>query len=304
MTETPQSAASTAKSQPETRIGRRFAELRRSGELGLVAYITAGDPSLAATREIVLAAADAGADIIELGVPFSDPVADGPVMYRNPPSRFGEYGIGCECCHGPGVLHLGQLRHHPGAVSGNVNPTIVDPAKLPPRLADDICLKCHEGWAARVLQPGKTELDFRPGTPLYDTVALFKVPVTPDRRAELDRLETLPPVKGTISTPMWFKHSLMEMSKCYHDSNGKLRCITCHIIHDPPTEENKVAYYRERCFTCHNNQSCKLSVAERSRRQPANDCVGCHMPRKGVAGIPHSDDTNHRIVRSLHPPAG
>ena len=82
MTETPQSAASTAKSQPETRIGRRFAELRRSGELGLVAYITAGDPSLAATREIVLAAADAGADIIELGVPFSDPVADGPVIQR------------------------------------------------------------------------------------------------------------------------------------------------------------------------------------------------------------------------------
>jgi tryptophan synthase alpha chain len=82
MTETPQSAASTAKSQPETRIGRRFDELRRSGELGLVAYITAGDPSLAATREIVLAAADAGADVIELGVPFSDPVADGPVIQR------------------------------------------------------------------------------------------------------------------------------------------------------------------------------------------------------------------------------
>ncbi len=82
MTEKPQSAASTAKSQPETRIGRRFAELRRSGELGLVAYITAGDPSLAATREIVLAAAEAGADVIELGVPFSDPVADGPVIQR------------------------------------------------------------------------------------------------------------------------------------------------------------------------------------------------------------------------------
>ena len=82
MTETPQPAASAAESQAQTRIGRRFAELRRSGELGLVAYITAGDPSLAATREIVLAAADAGADVIELGVPFSDPVADGPVIQR------------------------------------------------------------------------------------------------------------------------------------------------------------------------------------------------------------------------------
>ena len=49
---------------------------------GLVIYLTAGDPSLAATREIAIAAIDAGADVIELGVPFSDPLADGPVIQR------------------------------------------------------------------------------------------------------------------------------------------------------------------------------------------------------------------------------
>lgn len=49
---------------------------------GLVAYLTAGDPDLDATREIALAAIDAGADVIELGVPFSDPLADGPVIQR------------------------------------------------------------------------------------------------------------------------------------------------------------------------------------------------------------------------------
>jgi len=49
---------------------------------GLVVYLTAGDPSLEATREIAIAAIDAGADVIELGVPFSDPVADGPVIQR------------------------------------------------------------------------------------------------------------------------------------------------------------------------------------------------------------------------------
>lgn len=48
----------------------------------LVAYITCGDPDLATTREIVLAAVDAGAEVIELGVPFSDPLADGPVIQR------------------------------------------------------------------------------------------------------------------------------------------------------------------------------------------------------------------------------
>jgi tryptophan synthase alpha chain len=65
-----------------TRISRRFAELRESGELGIVAYVTAGDPSLEATLKFVLALAEAGADVIELGVPFSDPLADGPTIQR------------------------------------------------------------------------------------------------------------------------------------------------------------------------------------------------------------------------------
>ncbi len=225
------------------------------------------------------------------------PVANRPGMYRDPPFRFMEYAIGCENCHGPGELHVQDRIKHPKRRTRKADTTIVNPARLSPRLADDLCIRCHEGWAARVLQPGKTELDFRPGTPLFDTVALFKIPVTAEQRAEMDRLESLPPVKGSPSPPLWFKHSLMEMSRCFHASKGQLRCITCHVHHNPPTEEDKVAYYRERCFTCHTNESCKLSLEERSRREPANDCVGCHMPRKGIAGVPHSEDASHRIVR-------
>lgn len=83
MSQTPQPAQEHRETAvAPTRIGRRLAELRQARELGLVAYVTAGDPSLEATGEIVLAAAEAGADIIELGVPFSDPIADGPVIQR------------------------------------------------------------------------------------------------------------------------------------------------------------------------------------------------------------------------------
>ena len=65
-----------------TRISKCFAALRLAGELGIVAYITAGDPSIDATLEFVLALEGAGADVIELGVPFSDPLADGPTIQR------------------------------------------------------------------------------------------------------------------------------------------------------------------------------------------------------------------------------
>jgi tryptophan synthase alpha chain len=65
-----------------TRISNRFAELRAQSELGIVAYITAGDPSLDAALRFVIALAEAGADVIELGVPFSDPLADGPTIQR------------------------------------------------------------------------------------------------------------------------------------------------------------------------------------------------------------------------------
>jgi tryptophan synthase alpha chain len=64
------------------RIEHCFATLRGAGEMGIVAYITAGDPSLDATLEFVLALEEAGTDVIELGVPFSDPVADGPTIQR------------------------------------------------------------------------------------------------------------------------------------------------------------------------------------------------------------------------------
>jgi tryptophan synthase alpha chain len=72
---------SIAALQPN-RISNRFATLRAAGEMGIVAYITAGDPSLDATLEFVFALEEAGTDVIELGVPFSDPLADGPTIQR------------------------------------------------------------------------------------------------------------------------------------------------------------------------------------------------------------------------------
>jgi tryptophan synthase alpha chain len=65
-----------------TRIQQKWEELKRQGRKALVAYITLGDPDLEMTGEIILSLEHAGADIVELGVPFSDPLADGPVIQR------------------------------------------------------------------------------------------------------------------------------------------------------------------------------------------------------------------------------
>jgi len=66
----------------QTRIGRLFERLGREGRPALIAYITAGDPSPDRTPALVAALERGGADLIELGVPFSDPIADGPVIQR------------------------------------------------------------------------------------------------------------------------------------------------------------------------------------------------------------------------------
>ena len=62
------------------RIDQRFAQLKAAGRTGLIPFVTAGDPLPAATVPLLHALVDAGADLIEIGVPFSDPMADGPVI--------------------------------------------------------------------------------------------------------------------------------------------------------------------------------------------------------------------------------
>ena len=65
-----------------SRIGETFASLKRLGRSGFIPFITAGDPDLPTTENLLIELAAAGADVIEIGVPFSDPVADGEVIQR------------------------------------------------------------------------------------------------------------------------------------------------------------------------------------------------------------------------------
>ena len=207
------------------------------------------------------------------------PVANRPGLFQARP--FLEEGIGCENCHGPGQLHATE-RGKGGAVAKGGDALIVNPARLTPALARDICMNCHQGGDPRVLMPGKSYADFRPGRPLAETFALLKVPAKPGESPESDVLE----------------HDFaMRFSKCFTASNGKLSCLTCHDPHTVPAADRKAAFYREKCLQCHRDASCPLPSAERARRNQ-NDCAGCHMIQRDLATFSHSALTNHRIVRT------
>lgn len=182
------------------------------------------------------------------------PVARSNGEYQNPP--FAELSIGCENCHGPGRKHI-ALR---GAKTA-----IVNPAKLPRERADEVCMNCHQGGDTRILQPGKTESDYRPGMVLNDVVAIFKLPRTNDA----DLLE---------------HHESMRMSKCYEKS-GTMSCLTCHSPHAAKID------YNAKCLSCHSKHP-----------DSGGDCVACHMPKRELKVIAHSALSNHRIVRRPNQP--
>ena len=98
------------------------------------------------------------------------PVAGQVGLYQDPP--FDELAVGCENCHGPGALHVAE--HSSGQKA--TSPSMVNPAHLSGWLADNICMRCHQGKDVRVNAPGMQDQDFRPGMPLDKVVSIFKLP--------------------------------------------------------------------------------------------------------------------------------
>ncbi|MGH7246611.1 MAG: tetratricopeptide repeat protein [Pseudomonadota bacterium] len=192
---------------------------------------------------------------------------------------FPELAIGCENCHGPGALHVRE-RGRANAGIQAMDRAIVNPARLPARLAGDICINCHQEGDARVLLPGRDYTDFRPGSALGDTVAIFKIPLSPETAKLQDLLE---------------QQFAMQLSKCFLESGGRLRCLTCHDPHAMPAPENAGDYYRRKCLACHTESSCTLPRRQRLR-EAADHCARCHMPKREVGVVAHSALTNHRII--------
>lgn len=163
-----------------SRIAATFAALQHRGRKALIPYVTAGDPYADATVEVMLAMAAAGADVIELGVPFSDPMADGPVIQKAGERALAR-GIGLaqilemvrafrvEDGHTPLVLmgyanpieRYGTLRFAADASAAGVDGVLV--VDYPPEECEDFAqlLKAHRIDPIFLLAPTSTEQRIR-----------------------------------------------------------------------------------------------------------------------------------------------
>jgi hypothetical protein len=206
----------------------------------------------------------------------AEPVEDTVNRYR--PPIFHGHAIGCERCHGPGQLHV--ERQQGGERYTGPDNTIVNPRRLEPALREAVCQQCHLQGESRVLRRNRQPFDFRPGLPLHRFLSVFvRHPGWNDRPAAAGHTEQ------------------MYQSRCFQQSKGALGCISCHDPHKLPAAEERVAYYRGRCLTCHQDTSCALPAAARRETNRADSCIDCHMPRTN-SQIVHLAVTDHRIVRS------
>jgi predicted CXXCH cytochrome family protein len=193
---------------------------------------------------------------------------------RYSPPYFTGFVIGCERCHGPGELHAEK----PLKVNG-IDRTIVNPRHLAPELREDICQQCHLQGEQRIVRAGRQIFDYRPGLPFSAFLAVFVKPP-----------ELTQGMKAVSQVEQMF------VSRCFQASNGSMGCTSCHDPHRSPKPEQKAAFFRERCLSCHDTKPCSVPVVTRRQQSAEDSCMQCHMPQLG-SNIAHTALTDHRVLR-------
>ncbi len=176
---------------------------------------------------------------------------------------FLQTGITCETCHGDADHHVRSKGKSP----------MVNPARLDPWLRDSVCLSCHLEGDVTVERAGRSALNYRPGEPISDYLAFY---VWKDAKAT---------ARGVSEVEQ------LSQSQCKRMAGDRMSCTTCHDPHSSPGPNERVAFFRAKCLTCHTQPEFKTHHAENP------DCTSCHMPGNGAQNIEHVAWTDHRILR-------
>lgn len=199
----------------------------------------------------------------------------GSNLFEEEPFR--ENAIGCERCHGPGEKHVS---YHEEATKG-IDP-IVNPAKLDRRERESVCYQCHlQPSVTRILRPGRSDLDFRPGQKLEDIWTVLETRHTVDAEGRTKSVRQV---------------QQMRESECFKQSDT-LSCTSCHDPHRVPNVTERVAFFRNRCLKCHGDDS-ECSAQADEREAVGDSCIKCHMPKRDIVLASHVSQTDHRVLRT------
>ena len=193
-------------------------------------------------------------------------------------------GIGCQRCHGPGADHV-RVALHAGSGVDQKRAAIVNPARLEPRLRDDICYQCHMQPSARMpglRRFGRNDYSFRAG----DALADYLVQLDPVEEGK-DRSE-----RFEINHHPY----RLEQSRCFQESDGALSCATCHDPHRTVPAAQRTEHYREACQGCHKPEAYAAAHAAEEPPVEGEDCASCHMPQRRAEDVVHVVMTDHFIA--------
>ncbi|MBC8133081.1 MAG: hypothetical protein H7X95_08885 [Deltaproteobacteria bacterium] len=209
-----------------------------------------------------------------------------------------ELGIACEACHGPGDAHVvanrDPVRRYALHESGAADPTIVNPSRLSPGRAADVCGRCHGQRISDDVAPLLAHGDpFVPG----DDLALYSAPLWRDT--------PLGGQRGIFAARFWddgtprltaYEYQGLLQSACA--TRGTLTCINCHGMHDgdPRGQIRPSALDDRACTGCHTAYASPAASLRHTHHDPVGAgarCVSCHMPRI-VYGVLDSH-RSHRI---------
>lgn len=196
-----------------------------------------------------------------------------------------EMGIGCERCHGPGEGHV--VYHRAGPQSLTERDPIINPDRLSQPYRDDVCFQCHLQGLDRVAHPGRRSFDFRPGMAVAD---IWTVLLTGTKISDANSTNAVGQVEQMLA------------SRCYIESREAMSCSSCHDPHVSPAAADRVEYYKSRCLNCHasgEGDECAVAREDRLIASAEDSCIQCHMPKLAANDVPHTSQTDHRVVRHI-----